>query len=114
VPKSTFGRKVGYALPPGGHPQLAAGFALSVASSSKNKEAAYFFIQWLNSEEISTKRVHCRTRCAIRFRDFRKTYPDTPPRLLEAVAGMTKDYLAALKAGSQTRPAHLSLIQNHK
>ena len=28
VPKSTIAGKVGYALPPGGHPQLAAGFAL--------------------------------------------------------------------------------------
>ena len=28
VPKSTIAGKVGYALPPGGHPELAAGFAL--------------------------------------------------------------------------------------
>ena len=46
----------GYSLPPGGTPQLAAGFSLSVSSSSKNKEAAYLFIQWLNSEEISLQR----------------------------------------------------------
>ncbi|MDJ0897024.1 MAG: extracellular solute-binding protein, partial [Alphaproteobacteria bacterium] len=48
VPKSTIADKVGYALPPGGTPQLAAGFSLSVSSNSKNKEAAYLFIQWLN------------------------------------------------------------------
>ena len=57
VPKSTIADKVGYALPPGGTPQLAAGFSLSVASGSKNKEAAYLFIQWLNSEETSLQRV---------------------------------------------------------
>ena len=57
VPKSTIAGKVGYALPPGGHPQLAAGFSLSVSSASKNKEAAYLFIQWLNSEEVSTQRA---------------------------------------------------------
>ena len=33
VPESKVGGKVGYALPPGGHPELAAGFALSVAST---------------------------------------------------------------------------------
>ena len=57
VPKSTVAGKVGYALPPGGHPELAAGFCLSVASTSKQKEAAYLFIQWLNSDEISIQRV---------------------------------------------------------
>ena len=36
VPKSTIADKVGYALPPGGTPQLAAGFSLCVASGSKN------------------------------------------------------------------------------
>ena len=41
VPKSQIADKVGYALPPGGLPELAAGFALSVASTSKNKEAAF-------------------------------------------------------------------------
>ncbi len=53
VPKSTIAGKVGYALPPGGHPELALGFSLAVASDSKHKEAAYLFIQWLNSEDIS-------------------------------------------------------------
>ena len=57
VPKSTIADKVGYSLPPGGTPQLAAGFSLSVASGSKNKEAAFLFIQWLNSEETSLPRV---------------------------------------------------------
>ena len=28
VPKSTIAGKVGYAMPPGGHPELAAGFCL--------------------------------------------------------------------------------------
>ena len=31
VPKTQIAGKVGYAMPPGGHPELAAGFALSVA-----------------------------------------------------------------------------------
>ena len=55
VPKSKIAGKVGYALPPGGSPELAAGFALACRSNSKNKEAAYLFIQWLNSEDVSTR-----------------------------------------------------------
>ena len=67
VPKSTIAGKVGYALPPGGHPELAAGFALSVSSTSKNKDAAYLFIQWLNSEDDQPRaRAASLSRCAIR------------------------------------------------
>ena len=52
---------------PGGHPQLAAGFALSLSASSKNKEAAYLFIQWLNSRGDQPRSAcSCPTRCAIR------------------------------------------------
>ena len=83
VPKSQIAGKVGYALPPGGHPELAAGFALSVASTSKQKEQAYLFIQWLNSEEISNQRVQlplCVARSVPRFALHQ-------PRLPQAVAG---------------------------
>lgn len=57
MPETKVIGKVGYALPPGGHPQLAAGFNLGVSSDSPNKEAAYLFIQWLTSKEISLQRV---------------------------------------------------------
>lgn len=109
VPKSTIAGKVGYAMPPGGHPQLAAGFALSVASSSKQKEQAYLFIQWLNSEEISAERVKLPYALRDPFRDshfkdpgYAKLWPDA------------KDYLAALQAGSKTGLLDLSLIQTDK
>src|SRR5689334_10792115 len=69
VPKSKIAGKVGYALPPGGHPQLALGFALSVASTSKQKDLAYLFIQWLNSEEVSTQRVQLPYALRDPFRD---------------------------------------------
>ncbi len=75
VPKSQVAGKVGYALPPGGHPELAAGFALSVASTSKKKDAAYLFIQWLNSEEISTQRVQLPYTLRDPFRDSHYTDP---------------------------------------
>jgi multiple sugar transport system substrate-binding protein len=56
VPKTTVAGKVGYAVPPG-RPTLAGGFCLGVSPDSKNKEAAYLFIQWMNSPEISLQRV---------------------------------------------------------
>ena len=109
VPKSTIAGKVGYAMPPGGHPELAAGFALSVASTSKNKDAAYLFIQWLNSEEISTQRVKLPTA----LRDpFRTSHYSDPGYL--ALWPDAKDYLAALKAGSESGLLDLSLIQTDK
>jgi len=109
VPKSTIAGKVGYALPPGGHPQLAAGFALSVASTSKNKEAAYLFIQWLNSEEISSKRVKLPYALRDPFRDSHFTDPEYMKLWPDA-----KDYLAALGQGAKTGLLDLSLIQTDK
>ena len=76
VPKSQIANKVGYALPPGGHPELAAGFALSVASTSKQKEQAYLFIQWLNSEEISNQRVQLPYTLRDPFRNSHYTNPE--------------------------------------
>ena len=78
VPKSQIAGKVGYALPPGGHPELAAGFALSVASTSKQKEQAYLFIQWLNSEEISNQRVQLPYALRDPFRDSHFTEQGVP------------------------------------
>ncbi len=109
VPKSTIAGKVGYALPPGGHPQLAAGFALSVASTSKNKEAAYLFIQWLNSEEISNQRVRLPYALRDPFRDSHFTNADYLKLWPDA-----KHYLAALQAGSKSGLLDLSLIQTDK
>ena len=109
VPKTQIAGKIGYALPPGGHPELAAGFALSVASGSKNKEAAYLFIQWLNSEEISNQRVQLPYALGDPFRNshfenegYKALWPDA------------KDYLAALGDAAQTGLLDLSLIQTDK
>jgi multiple sugar transport system substrate-binding protein len=109
VPKSTIAGKVGYAMPPGGHPELAAGFALSVSSTSKNKEAAYLFIQWLNSEDISMQRVQLPYALRDPFRDSHFTSAEYLSRWPDA-----KDYLAALKAGSETGLLDLSLLQTDK
>ncbi|MFM8745109.1 MAG: extracellular solute-binding protein [Aestuariivirga sp.] len=109
VPKSTIAGKVGYAMPPGGHPELAAGFCLSVSSASKNKDAAYLFIQWLNSEATSLERVQLPYALRDPFRDSHFTSPEYLAKWPDA-----KDYLAALQAGATNGLLDLSLLQTDK
>jgi multiple sugar transport system substrate-binding protein len=109
VPKTQIAGKVGYALPPGGHPELAAGFSLSVASGSKNKEAAYLFIQWLNSREISTERV----QIPYTLRDPFRANHYTDPVYLSSWPD-AKDYLATLQQASIYGLLDLSIIQTDK
>jgi multiple sugar transport system substrate-binding protein len=109
VPKSTIADKVGYALPPGGTPQLALGFSLSVSASSKNKEAAYLFIQWLNSEEISLQRVQLPYALRDPFRESHYTDEEYLSRWADA-----GDYLATLRLGADTGILDLSLLQIDK
>lgn len=106
IPETTVADTIGYALPPGGRPELAAGFSLSVASGSANKEAAYLFIQWMNSEEISLQRVQLPFALRDPFRtshfeseEYRSRWPN---------AG---DYLDVLKKGAETGLLDLSLLQ---
>ncbi|MGF1612232.1 MAG: extracellular solute-binding protein, partial [Kiloniellales bacterium] len=95
VPKSKIADKVGYALPPGGRPQLALGFSLGVSASSKKKEAAYLFIQWLNSEETSMQRVQLPYALRDPFRESHYTNAEYMSRWPDA-----KYYLATLRAGA--------------
>jgi len=89
--------------------QLAVGFDLCVASTSKNKEAAYLFIQWLNSEDISVRRVQLPYTMRDPFRTSHYISPEYLAKWPDA-----KDYLAALKAASETGLLDLSLIQTDK
>ncbi len=109
MPKSKVVGKVGYALPPGGHPQLAIGHALAVAAKSKHKEAAYLFIQWLNSEDISIKRVQLPYALRDPFRTSHYTNPEYLSKWADA-----KSYLDTLKAAAQTGLFDLSIIQTDK
>ena len=109
VPKSTITDKVGYALPPGGHPELAIGHSLSVSSKSRNKAAAYLFIQWLNSEEVSLKRVQLPFTLRDPFRTSHYSSPEYLSRWPDA-----KDYLGTLRSASEVGLLDLSLIQTDK
>lgn len=57
IPKSSIVGKVGYALLPTGHGEMASGYVKAITSDSKNPEAAYLFVQWATSPEVSTARV---------------------------------------------------------
>lgn len=109
IPETTVADTIGYALPPGGRPELAVGFSLAVAAGSKNKEAAYLFIQWMNSEEISLQRVQLPFALRDPFRqshfeseEYRARWPN---------AG---DYLDVLKEGAETGLLDLSLLQTDR
>ncbi len=105
LPKSTIAGKVGYALPPGGYPELAAGFALSVAANSEKKELAYLFAQWLNSKDISIQRV----TLPYALRDpFRTSHFESEEyKALWPAAG---DYLQTLQEGAETGLLDMSII----
>lgn len=109
VPKSQIAGKVGYAMPPGGHPQLAAGFALSVSSNSRHKEAAYLFCQWLNSTEISMERVQLPYALRDPFRDAHFASEEYKSRWPEA-----PQYLEALQQGAVNGLLDLSIIQTDR
>ena len=105
VPPSVVAGKVGYALPPGGHPQLAAGFSMGVSSDSKNKDAAYLYIQWINSIDISGQRV----QLPYTLRDpFRKSHFSSPE--YQSLWPDAKEYLDALQAGAVSGLLDLSII----
>ena len=109
VPKTQIAGKVGYAINPLGRPELGVGFALSVASTSKKKEAAYLFIQWLNSKQTSLERVQLPYTLRDPFRtshyesaEYRKLWPD---------AGA---YLDTIKLSGEKGLLDLSLLQQDK
>jgi multiple sugar transport system substrate-binding protein len=109
VPKSKVAGKVGYALPPGGRPQLAIGHALSVSSNSRNKEAAWLFIQWINSEEISLQRVQLPYALRDPFRTSHFASPEYRARWPDA-----GEYLSTLGRAAEIGMLDLSLIATDK
>jgi multiple sugar transport system substrate-binding protein len=109
VPASTVAGKIGYALPPGGRPELAVGFALSLTANSQNKDAAYLFMQWLNSEEISLERVQLPFTLRDPFRTSHFEDEGYRSRWPEASA-----YLDTLQAGAETGRLDLSIVQTDR
>jgi multiple sugar transport system substrate-binding protein len=96
MPRTRVVGKTGYALLPGAVAELVLGYLLSVFAGSRNKEAAYLFIQWLNSPEISLERVMLPYALRDPFRQshlaspkYRARWP-AAPRYLDTLAVATR------------------------
>jgi len=102
VPTTKVAGNVGYAVPPGGRTELAGGFSFGVSADSENKEAAYLFIQWMNSPEISLQRV----MLPFALRDpYRISHFESP--LYNAAWPAAPDYLETLKEAALVGQADL-------
>ena len=104
VPPTKVAGKGGYAPEPGGRSVLAGGFGLGVSADSQNKEAAYLFIQWMNSPETSLQRV----MLPFALRDpFRVSHFKSP--LYRSMWPAAPEYLDTLEAAAmagQSRAGH--------
>jgi multiple sugar transport system substrate-binding protein len=109
VPPTTVKDKIGYAINPGGHPELASGFIMGVSADSKNKEAAYLYAQWMSSKTQSLQNV----MKPVGLRDpFRVSqYESAEYQNLWPTA---KDYLKVLQDGAAAGYADFSLIDTFK
>jgi multiple sugar transport system substrate-binding protein len=109
VPESQVIDKIGYALPPGGHPELASGFMLAVSPDSTNKDAAYLYIQWLQSRQESLKNV----MRPLGLRDaFRVSHYESPE--FQALWPTAPDYLSVLRKGGEEGYADLAILETYK
>jgi multiple sugar transport system substrate-binding protein len=109
LPKSTVIDKVGYAINPGGHPELASGFISGVSPNSKNKDAAYLYIQWMHSKDQSLKNVMRPVGLRDPFRLSHYANPD-----YQALWPTAPGYLKVLQDGAAQGYADLSLIDTFK
>ncbi len=109
VPETTVKDKIGYAAPPGGKPELAAGIMLAISPHSKNKEATYLYIQWLHSKRESLKNV----MSPVGLRDpFRLSHYQSPE--YQQLWPGAKDYLQVLWDGAANGLADLAIINTFK
>jgi multiple sugar transport system substrate-binding protein len=97
IPATQVKGKTGYALLPDQQTEIAVGFLLTVPAESRHKEAAYLFIQWLNSKEVSLQRVMLpyALRDPFRFSHFQS---EEYRRLWPGAA----EYLAVLKEAAMS------------
>jgi len=103
LPESNVVGNVGYAPQPGGG-ELAAGFSLGVSADSPNKEAAYLFIQWLTSQDVSLQRVM--TPFALRD-PYRMSHFDSA--LYRSQWSHAPEYLETLEAAAESGYLNLQI-----
>jgi multiple sugar transport system substrate-binding protein len=109
VPATTVADKIGYAINPGGHPALASGFISGVSTDSRNKDAAYLYVQWMHSKAKSLENA----MLPVGLRDpFRLShYESEAYRNLWPTAA---DYLQVLKDGAAAGYADLAIINTYQ
>jgi len=97
VPQSSIAGKVGYATMPGKNGEIASGYVKSLATGSPNREAAYLFMQWVNSPPVSLVRV----MLPYTLRDpFRISHYNSP--IYRSLWPAAKDYLIGLGRATNT------------
>lgn len=103
LPETQIAGKVGYAIQPEGG-ELAVGFGLAVSGESSNKEAAYLFMQWMSSKEISLQR----TVAPFALRDpYRESHYES--ELYREQWEAAPQYLDTLRQGADTGYLDLSI-----
>ncbi|MBX6320349.1 MAG: sugar ABC transporter substrate-binding protein [Rhodospirillaceae bacterium] len=109
VPPTTVADKIGYAVSPSGHSEMAAGILLGVSPNSKNKEATYLYIQWLHSKQESLKNV----MRPLGLRDpFRISQYESPE--FQTLWPTAKDYLATHRKAVETGYSDLMVLDTFK
>ena len=109
VPLTQVQDKIGYAINPGGHSELASGFISGVSPDSKHKDAAYLYIQWMHSKRQSLQNV----MRPVGLRDpFRLSHYASPE--YQKLWPTAKDYLTTLKEAAAEGYADFSFIETFK
>ena len=109
VPKTVVVDKIGFAINPGGHPQLASGFLSSVATNSKNKDAGFLYALWMHSKKQSLQNV----MKPVGLRDpFRFSHYDSPE--YQKLWPTAPEYLKVLKEGASAGYADISIIETFR
>lgn len=109
VPATVVADKVGYAINPGGHPELAAGFISGISPNSENQDAGYLYAQWMHSKAQSLQNV----MQPIGLRDpFRMSHYAAPE--YQGLWGGAPDYLKVLQDGAAAGFADFSWIETFK
>lgn len=104
VPESKVVGKVGYALEPGRFSSITSGHMLAITSNSPHKEAAYLFMQWLNSPDISLQV----TTLPFALRDpFRVSHIESP--LYRNLWDNADEYLDTLRKGGKRGVIELTI-----
>lgn len=99
IPPTKVAGKVGYAIPPGGHPQFASGLILTISSDSRNKDLAYLFAQWYTSPSVELQWIPLTYALGKPTRNSQYSDPK-----LSSIFPTSDQWLKILRAGAYAPP----------